>query len=106
MILLELVGTEVAYALDLKTLVQVYLPQLHALPSISERTADLVARNSAALLDFHTQLASKMVDILKEEGLDYESQPELFISGKLERISRRLAGLFVDEVSPGVLWQY
>ncbi len=103
MILLELVETEVAYAQDLKTLVQVYLPQLYALPSVSERTADFIARNSAALLQFHVQLAGKMVDVLKKEGLGYESQPELFMAGKLERISRRLASLFVDQVSDGPL---
>lgn len=103
MILLELVETEVAYAEDLKNLVQVYLPQLYALPSLSERSADLVARNSAELLDVHTQLAAKMVDVLKKEGLSYELQPELLISRKFERISRRLAALFVDEVSLGDL---
>ena len=99
MILLELVETEISYVEDLKTLVQVYLPQMYALPSVSERTADMVARNSTDLLLFHAQLVTKMVDVLKEEGLRLEPQPELFLSGKLERIARRVAALFVEEVS-------
>ena len=98
-IVLELVETEVAYTQDLKTLVQVYLPQLHAMPSVSERTADLIGRNSAGLLEFHTQLAARMVAVLKEEGLRYEVQLEPFMSSRLERISRRLAAFFVNEVS-------
>ena len=99
MILLELVETEVAYAQDLKTLVQVYLPQLYAMPLVSERTADLIGRNSAELLNFHSQLAVKMVNVLKEEGLRYEVKLEPFMSSRLERASRRLAAFFVNEVS-------
>lgn len=99
MILLELVETEVAYTEDLKTLVQVYLPQLCALPSVSERTADLVARNSRDLLDIHLRFSRKMVDVLKEEHLGYEPQhPEPMMCKQLERVSRRLAEIFVDEV--------
>ena len=105
MILFELVETEVSYVEDLRILVQVYLPQLYALPSVFERSAGLIARNSAGLLEFHAQFLTRMVDILKEEGLCYESQPELFMSRKLERISRRLAALFVDEVSFDCLYQ-
>jgi len=99
MILLELVETEVAYMGDLTILVQVYLPQLYALPSISERTADLISRNARELLDVHLRLAGRMVDVLKEEKLGYDFGPEPMVSSQLERASRRLAALFVDEVS-------
>ena len=99
MILLELVETEVGYMEDLKTLVLVYLPQLYALPSVSERTADLVARNARDLLDIHIRLANKMVEVLKEEHLGYEPHPEPMVSKQLERVSRRLAAIFVEEVS-------
>lgn len=99
MILLELVETEVGYMEDLKTLVLVYLPQLYALPSVSERTADLVARNARDLLDIHIRLANKIVEVLKEEHLGYEPHPEPMVSKQLERVSRRLAAIFVEEVS-------
>lgn len=98
LILLELVETEVAYTEDLKTLVQVYLPQLYALPSVSERTAAHIARNSAGLLAFHSGFAGKMVDVLKEEDFGYEQQPEPVMGSQLERVSRRLSELFVSQV--------
>jgi hypothetical protein len=99
MILLELVETEVAYTEDLKTLVQVYLPQLYALPSVSERTADLVARNAKELLDIHLKMAGRMVEVMKEESLGYEPEhPEPIVCKQLERVSRRLAAIFVEEV--------
>ena len=103
MILLELVETEVAYMDDLKTLVMVYLPQLYALPSVSERTADLVARNARALLEIHVRLAGKMVDVLKEEKLGYEPHSEPDVSRQLETVSRKLASIFVEEVSLRVM---
>jgi hypothetical protein len=98
MILLELVETEVAYAEDLKALVHVYLPQLYALPSISERMADIVARNAKDLLEFHDGLALRMVDILREQGVDHELLAEPLVEGRIEMASRRLAQIFVDEV--------
>jgi len=98
MILLELVETEVGYMDGLSTLVQVYLPQLYALPSVSERTADLIARNAKELLTLHIRLAGKMVEVLKEEKLGYDLGPEPVVSSQLEKVSRRIAGIFVEEV--------
>ena len=103
MILLELVETEVGYVDGLKTLVQVYLPQLYALPLVSERTADLIARNAKELLKVHVRLVGKMVDVLKEEKLGYEFGPEPVVSSQLEKVSRRLAGIFVEEVSNSLI---
>jgi hypothetical protein len=100
MILLELVETEVAYAEDLKALVEVYLPQLHALPAVPESTAMAVGRNSAELLSIHSGLSVKMVEILKGEGLGYEMVPEEDLAGKVERVSGKLASALVDQVSP------
>lgn len=101
MILLELVETEVGYMDGLKTLVHVYLPQLYALPSVNERTADLISRNAKELLAVHERLAENMVNVLKEEKLGYDLGPEPVVSSQLEKVSRRLAGLFVEEVSTG-----
>ncbi|KAK4686033.1 hypothetical protein P7C73_g4096, partial [Tremellales sp. Uapishka_1] len=99
MILLELVETEVRYTEELKILVQIYLPQLTALPTVSKKTASLIGRNTTELLFFHTQFSMRMVDVLKEEGLTYEPQPEPFMAGKFDRVSRRLAALFVEDAS-------
>lgn len=99
MVLLELVETEVAYADDLKTLVQVYLPQLYALPGVSERTADMIARNAKQLLVFHEALVVRMVDVMKEEGLGYELPPTLDAGGTVEKVSRKLSGILVESVS-------
>ncbi|WRT63185.1 uncharacterized protein IL334_000088 [Kwoniella shivajii] len=101
MIILELVETEVAYTEDLKTLCHVYLPQLAALPSVNERNAKMIARNTDELLVFHAAFASKMVDVLKEEGLGYEfkQDDEVESAGKVERASRKLASLFVDDIT-------
>ena len=98
MILLELVETEVAYAEDLKRLVDIYLPHLAAMPGVSERTVDMVVRNAPHLLELHSGLAKRMVEILKEEGLTYEHQPEPLVAGKIERAARRLSALFLEEV--------
>lgn len=97
MVVLELVETEVAYAEGLRALVQVYLPQLAALPSVSERTASLIARNAVDLLDFHANFATTMVDVLKEEKIGYDILHEPDVP--IERVARRLAGLFVEHVS-------
>lgn len=99
MILLELVETEVAYAEDLKALVEVYLPQLHALPAVPESSAMAVGRNAAELLGIHSGLSVRMVQILKDEGLGYEMVPEEDLAGKVERVSRKLASALVDQVS-------
>jgi len=97
MVLLELVETEVAYAEGLRALVQVYLPQLAALPAVSERTASMIARNASELLDFHANLATRMVGILKEEGIGYDiiHDPDV----PVERASRKVASLFIEHVS-------
>ncbi|EIW73040.1 hypothetical protein M231_04313 [Tremella mesenterica] len=96
MVLLELVETEVTYAEDLKTLVQIYLPQLAALPTVSERTTAMVARNASALLDIHQVLAMRMVEVIKEEGLNFDQQAETSTTEKVERAARRVAALFVE----------
>lgn len=97
MVLLELVETEVAYAEGLRALVQVYLPQLAALPAVSQRTAAMIARNSSDLLDFHADLATRMVEILKHEGIGYDiiHDPDV----PVERASRKVAALFMEYVS-------
>jgi hypothetical protein len=101
MVLLELVETEVAYAEALRALVQVYLPQLAALPSVSERTASMIARNSADLLESHANLATRMVEILKAEHIVYDilHDPD----APVERAARRIAALFVEHVSQASL---
>lgn len=101
MVVLELVETEVTYAEGLRALVQIYLPQLAALPSVSERTASLIARNAVDLLEFHANFATKMVDILKEEKIGFEALHEPDVP--IERAARRLSGLFVEHVSTHVL---
>ncbi|WWC97605.1 hypothetical protein V866_004489 [Kwoniella sp. B9012] len=101
MIILELAETEVAYTEDLRTLCHIYLPQLAALPSVNERNAKMIARNTDELLVFHTAFAGKMVDILREEGLGYDSPRNLEVgsAGQVDRVSRRLATLFVDDIA-------
>lgn len=97
MVLLELVETEVAYAEGLRALVQVYLPQLAALPSVSERTASMIARNASELLDFHSNLATRMVQVLKVEGIGYDiiHDPDV----PVERAVRKISSLFIEHVS-------
>jgi hypothetical protein len=97
MVLLELVETEVAYAEGLRALVQVYLPQLAALPAVSERTASMIARNASELLEFHAILATRMVEILKMEGIGYDIIHDPDVS--VERASRKVASLFIEHVS-------
>ncbi|WWC67353.1 uncharacterized protein I206_101261 [Kwoniella pini CBS 10737] len=101
MIVLELAETEVAYTEDLRTLCHVYLPQLSALPSVNERNAKMIARNTEDLLGFHATFVDKMVEILKAEGLNYDSTKDVDCedAGKIYRISKRLATLFVDEIT-------
>jgi hypothetical protein len=103
MVLLELVETEVAYAEALRGLVHVYLPQLAALPSVSERTASLIARNASELLEFHANLATRMVEILKAERIAYDilHDPDV----PVERAARRIAALFIEHVSTHISGQ-
>ncbi|KAL1405353.1 hypothetical protein Q8F55_008984 [Vanrija albida] len=93
MILLEIVETEVTYVRDLRALVHIYLPQLAALPRVSERIHQLIVRNTAELLDFHIGLVGHMVDILKFSGLNYESSDAVTI----DTATKGLADLFVSE---------
>jgi len=97
MVLLELVETEVAYAEGLRALVQVYLPQLAALPGVSARTASMIARNSSELLEYHANLATRMVEILKIERIGYDiiHDPDV----PVERASRKISALFVEHAS-------
>ena len=97
MILLEMVETEVGYALDLRKLVQVYLPQLAALPGISEKTSEMIGRNAKDLLVLHEGMMVNMVDVLRDEGV--RTLEEMWDEGRAERTARRLAALFVDDVS-------
>lgn len=60
-----------------------------------------VSRNISDLLFFHVQLAARMVEVLKEEALSYvpKSEDSLVEFEKVERVVRRLAALFVEDVS-------
>jgi hypothetical protein len=99
LIILELVETEVGYVDDLTTLVHVYLPQLYALPNVSSHTAEHIARNAGELLEVHSKLVTSMVDVLKYEDVGYAPDLADDVAGKLERVSRKLALLFVENVS-------
>lgn len=98
MILLELVETEVAYAEDLRLLVQVYLPQLSALPSITPKMASVIGRNAGDLLVIHSGISVEMVEILRQEQLGFRCVADEQLEGKVERVSRRIAGLLVNNV--------
>jgi hypothetical protein len=95
MILLEIVETEITYVHDLQALVHIYLPQLAALPSVSERILSLVVRNTTDLLQFHVQFAAHLVDILKYCGMGYEEAP----ADTVDTVTKRVSELFVREVS-------
>jgi len=99
MILLELIETEVAYAEDLRLLVQVYLPQLAALPSISPKMTSIIGRNAGDLLVIHSAISVEMVDILRQEKLGFSCVADEQLEGKVERVSRRVASLLVANVS-------
>lgn len=100
MIILEIVETEINYVHALRALVHIYLPHLAVLPHLSERSYALIARNSAYLLEFHTQFAASMVDILKGAGLAYNCcEVEI-----LDRVTREVADLFVREASNFALY--
>lgn len=100
MILLEIAETEVTYVQDLRSLVQIYLPQLAALPHVSEGSLQLIARNTNDLLDFHVQLAAHMVDILKFQGMGYDyADPQT-----VEKVTKEFAELFVREETSFTLY--
>lgn len=99
MILLELIDTEVAYTEDLRLLVQVYLPQLAALPSITAKMASVIGRNAGDLLIVHSAISVEMVEILRQEGLGFRCVADDELEGKVERVSRRIAALLVENVS-------
>ncbi|KAK8844804.1 hypothetical protein IAR55_006654 [Kwoniella newhampshirensis] len=107
MILLELVETEVAYTEGLKTLSHVYLPQLAALPMVTERTAKKIARNTEDLYGFHAAFVGKMVEVLKSErvGYGYGQTEELDIAGKVDSVSKRIAALFIDNSATFALYR-
>lgn len=94
MILLEIAETEVTYVHDLRTLVHVYLPQLAALPHVSDRIHSLIVRNTKDLLEFHVQFAAHMVDILRYCDLGYEQTD----ADTIDKAIKRFAELFVREV--------
>lgn len=94
MILLEIIETEISYVHDLQALVHIYLPQLAALPHVSERVHTLVMRNTTDLLQFHVQFAAHMVDIIRFCGMSYEEASPVTI----DRVTKRVADLFVREV--------
>lgn len=102
LIILELVETEVGYVDDLTTLVHVYLPQLYALSNVSSHTAEHIARNAGELLEVHSKLVTSMVDVLKYEDVGYAPDLADDVAGTLERVSRKLALLFVENVSDSV----
>lgn len=100
MILLEIVETEVNYVHALRALVHIYLPQLAVLPQLSDRNHTIISRNSSSLLEFHTQFAANMIDILKGAGMGYECcQADI-----LDRVTRQMAELFVREASSFALY--
>lgn len=57
----------------------------------------MVARNASELLEFHANLATRMVGILKYEGIGYDiiHDPDV----PVERASRKVASLFIEHVS-------
>jgi hypothetical protein len=94
MILLEIVETEISYVHDLQALVHIYLPQLAALPSVTDTIDALVIRATRDLLTFHVQFAEHLVNIFKYCGMGYgEATPEI-----VETATKRIADIFVHEV--------
>lgn len=100
-ILVELVETEMAYTDHLRDLVHIYLPQLAALSIVTPAQHALISRNLKEMLYFHEQLTNRMVDVLKEEGLgtDTQSLPGIDEGVRVERIARKIAAVFVEDVS-------
>jgi hypothetical protein len=100
-ILVELVETEMAYADHLRDLVHIYLPQLAALSIVTPTQHAAIGRNLKEMLYFHEQLSNRMVDVLKEEGLgtDTITIPGMDEAVRIERIARKIAAVFVEDVS-------
>lgn len=100
MILLEIAETEVTYVQDLRSLVQIYLPQLAALPHVTESTFQMISRNTNDLLDFHVQLAAHMIDILKHSCMGYDYAD----AETVEKVTKDFAELFVREATSFTLY--
>lgn len=98
-ILVELVETEMAYTDHLRDLVHIYLPQLAALSIVTPMQHAAISRNLKEMLYFHEQLTNRMVDVLKEEGLGTEPQEGIDEGVRIERIARKIAAVFVEDVS-------
>lgn len=100
-ILVELVETEMAYTDHLRDLVHIYLPQLAALSIVTSSQHAAIGRNLKEMLYFHEQLTNRMVDVLKEEGLGTNviTIPGMDEGVRVERIARKIAAVFVEDVS-------
>jgi hypothetical protein len=100
-ILVELVETEMAYTDHLRDLVHIYLPQLAALSIVTPAQHSVIGRNLKEMLYFHEQLTNRMVDVLKEEGLGTNTItiPGMDECVRVERIARKIAAVFVEDVS-------
>lgn len=100
-ILVELVETEMAYSDHLRDLVHIYLPQLAALSIVTPAQHAAIGRNLKEMLYFHEQLSNRMVDVLKEEGLGTNTItiPGMDEGVRVERIARKIAAVFVEDVS-------
>jgi hypothetical protein len=99
-ILVELIETEMAYTDHLRDLVHIYLPQLAALSIVSPSAHTAIGRNLKEMLYFHEQLINRMVDVLKEEGFgtNLTTIPGMEESVRVERIARKIAAVFVEDV--------
>jgi hypothetical protein len=99
-ILVELVETEVGYAEHLRHLVQIYLPQLAALPIVTEAQRSSISRNLVELSLFHDGFSGRLVDVLREEHLGCESTLPSAIDeiARTERLSQKIGAVFVEEV--------
>ncbi len=99
-ILVELVETEVGYTEHLRDLVRIYLPQLAALPIVSEQQRVQIARNLQDLAQFHEYFSSRLVDILREESVGCEAvdlEPVDDVA-RIDRIAKKIGAVFVEEV--------
>lgn len=104
-ILVELVETEMAYTDHLRDLVHIYLPQLAALSIVTPAQHSAIGRNLKEMLYFHEQLTNRMVDVFKEEGLGTNTItiPGMDEGIRVERIARKIAAVFVEDVSRSVV---
>ncbi|CAG7848572.1 SubName: Full=Uncharacterized protein {ECO:0000313/EMBL:CCA70682.1} [Serendipita indica DSM 11827] len=105
--LMELVSTEAGYVKDLKILVRIYLAQLPSVESLAEADRMDIARNAAALLELHKNLARRFNTIVDEERLR-ELGPGTVSKAaqqKLESAVNRVASIFVKEASSFHLYE-